>query len=159
MFLDFMLDRFLTDSHKEFIIWKNKSYDYHWLVKNMRKWQQTVQSHKIIPGTVTIIEADFSPNSVALFLSLIEHGCILVPITSSVEAKKNEFIEIAQGEVSIRIDEKEDSFKIHKTLHEANHEYYRKLRGLGHPGLVLFSSGSEGKSKASVHDFLPLLEK
>jgi acyl-coenzyme A synthetase/AMP-(fatty) acid ligase len=28
-----------------------------------------------------------------------------------------------------------------------------------HPGLVLFSSGSTGKSKAALHDFIPLLEK
>jgi len=33
------------------------------------------------------------------------------------------------------------------------------LRKNGHPGLVLFSSGSTGKSKASVHDMTDLLEK
>ena len=39
------------------------------------------------------------------------------------------------------------------------HPYYQSLRELRHPGLVLLSSGSTGKSKASVHDRVPLLEK
>ncbi len=33
------------------------------------------------------------------------------------------------------------------------------MRIAGRPGLVLFSSGSTGTSKAAVHDFVPLLEK
>jgi acyl-CoA synthetase (AMP-forming)/AMP-acid ligase II len=33
------------------------------------------------------------------------------------------------------------------------------LKGVGHPGLVLFSSGSTGRNKAALHDFAPLLEK
>jgi long-chain acyl-CoA synthetase len=35
----------------------------------------------------------------------------------------------------------------------------RSLVDGGHPGLVLFSSGSTGKSKAALHNFTPLLEK
>jgi acyl-CoA synthetase (AMP-forming)/AMP-acid ligase II len=34
-----------------------------------------------------------------------------------------------------------------------------ELKRKAHPGLILFSSGSTGKSKAAVHDFVPLLEK
>jgi hypothetical protein len=34
-----------------------------------------------------------------------------------------------------------------------------ELRERGHPGLVLFSSGSTGKNKASLHDLVPFLEK
>ena len=43
--------------------------------------------------------------------------------------------------------------------HAADHDLYAKLRQLGHPGLVVFSSGSTGKSKAIVHDLVPILEK
>lgn len=43
--------------------------------------------------------------------------------------------------------------------HSANHEYYQQLRNMNHPGLILFSSGSTGKSKAAVHDLSGILEK
>jgi acyl-coenzyme A synthetase/AMP-(fatty) acid ligase len=158
MFLDFMFRKFSEDKTKEAIIWRDKSYTYEWLLNSVNEWKQILKENDVKAGTVAIMEADFSPRSVALFLSLIECGCVLVPLTSSVEAQKPEFIEIAEGEISFVIDEK-DNFSLKKLDHKANHKYYMKLRELGHPGLVLFSSGSTGKSKASVHDFVPLLGK
>ena len=105
-----------------------------------------------------IIEADFSPNAVALFLALADHSCILVPLTSSVENKKDEFVQIAQGEVSITIDAN-DQVIINDFPNKANQACFEELRKLNHPGLILFSSGSTGKSKAAVHDLSGILEK
>jgi len=52
-----------------------------------------------------------------------------------------------------------DQARLERTTAGASHELYTRLRSARHPGLVLFSSGSTGKSKAAVHDFVPLLEK
>ena len=93
-----------------------------------------------------------------MLLALIEYGCIFVPITASVASKRDEFIEIAEGEYLFRID-KNDNVTISKLPYNSNHELYRRLKETGHPGLVLFSSGSSGKSKASVHDITGILEK
>jgi len=158
MFIDFVSKVFEENKTKDAIIWKDKVYSYQWLLDRLNYWQEKVESEGIRMGTVTVLEADFSPNSVALFLALVERGCILVPLTSSVEAKKPEFINIAQGEVSFSLDE-DDEVKIRRLPNCADHGLYRKLRQLRHPGLVLFSSGSTGKSKAAVHDLLGILEK
>lgn len=158
MYIDFMLKVFSQNKGKEAIIWKDTVYHYEWLLTRMEYWQRIIEEHDIAPGTVAIIEADFSPNSVALFLSLIANNCILVPLTSSVAAKKEKFIQIAQGEVQFSIDA-QDRVKITKLPHRANHLFYQQLRQKKHPGLILFSSGSTGESKAAVHDFVGLLEK
>lgn len=158
MFIDFLIKVFEENKDSEAIIWKDKAFSYGWLNERYRHWQEVLVTENIPRGSVTAVEADFSPNSVALLLALIEHNCILVPLTSSVEAKKEEFIEIAQVEVSFAID-KDDNVKIDKFSKEAGHALLRKLKQSDLPGLILFSSGSTGKSKAAVHDFVPLLDK
>ena len=158
MFIDFLLTVFEENRDKDAIVWRNEIYSYGWLLDRFYHWQETIKSENLRQGTVAVLEADFSPNSVALFLALVESGCVLVPLTSSVEAKKPEFIEIAKGEVSFAID-KNDAVIIKKLAYSASHEIYEKLKQPGHPGLVLFSSGSTGKSKAAVHDLTGLLEK
>jgi len=158
MYIDFLITVFEKNIEKDALVWEDKVYNYQWLLDHLYYWQERIKSEKINQGAAAILEADFSPNSVALFLALIEAGCMLVPLTSSVETKKPEFIKIAQGEVSFSIDNN-DNVKITKLPNSANHEFYQKLRTIKHPGLVLFTSGSTGYPKAAVHDFTKLLEK
>lgn len=91
VFIDFLLETFERNKEKDAIIWKDGVYSYKWLLGAVEKWRKKISTKKISSGTVTILETDFSPNSVALFMALIEHGCILVPLTSSVETKKTRF--------------------------------------------------------------------
>ncbi len=158
MFIDFMLEVFRKNQEKEAIIWKDQIFHYKWLLDRIEYWKQEIQAKNIPRGSVAVIEADFSPNAIALFLALVDHACILVPLTGSVESKREEFIEIAQGEVSFVIDEN-DHVEIKKLPYSANHEFYQQLQNRKHPGLILFSSGSTGKSKAAVHDLSFILEK
>ena len=156
--IDFLLNKFEENKSQDAIIWKGSSYDYAWLIDRISFWRQTIASKEIRAGSVAILEADFSPDAIALFLALLEHTCVIVPLTKSVENKKREFIEIAQGEVAFKTVDN-DNIEISEIGRRADHEHYLSLRAKNHPGLVLFSSGSTGKSKAAVHDLSKLLEK
>lgn len=156
--INFLLDVFKECSADDALIWRDKAYSYQWMYERVNYWLDEVEKNNINEGEVIILEADFSPNAIALFLVLIEKKCVLVPLTASVKSKREEFIEIAQGEKSIVIDE-EDNVSITKLPFKADHEQYKKLRERNHPGLVLFSSGSTGKSKAALHDLTGILEK
>ena len=158
MFIDFMQKIFEKNADQDAVVWKDKIYSYKWLKNRIHEWLKLFSQKNIPRGSVVILEADFSPNAAAVFLASIEHGCALVPITKTVGEKKEEFISTAQGEWSVEIDEK-DQTCVKPLDNHADHPYYRKLRELKHPGLVLFSSGSTGKSKAAVHDMSYLLEK
>ena len=121
MFLDYFIKVFQDNKKNDAIIWKGKTYTYDWLLTKYIYWQDVLQSDDIKSGTIVIIEADFSPNAVSLLLALIENGCIVVPITESVSAKKDEFVKIAEGEVLIKIDNN-DNVKISELPNTSKHK-------------------------------------
>ena len=162
--IEFLLDIFKANKQDDAIIWHEQTYSYDWLYQRVLEWQNDLTKNDIAPGAVVILEADFSPNAVALFLALIEHNCILVPLTQSVESKKAEFTELAEGEIRISIAD-DDSVIFDRIPHHVSppqrgtHELYSVLRDHHHPGLILFSSGSSGKSKAALHNLTGIFEK
>jgi len=158
MHVDFLLDVFRRNSVKDAVVWLDQASSYAWLVDAVGRWTEFLRDRAVAPGTVVSLEADFSPTSIALLLALVEHGAIIVPLTPSVEAKKPEFREIAQVEATIAV-AADDRAHLQRTGVVATHDLIMGLRSSGRPGLVLFSSGSTGTSKAAVHDFIPLLEK
>jgi acyl-CoA synthetase (AMP-forming)/AMP-acid ligase II len=158
MGIEFLCEIFRQHAGDEAVIWKDRPYSYGWLLEQLDVWRARLQRDEIEPGTVVMLEADFSPNAVAMFLALAERRCILVPLTEAAQARQDEFIEIAEGEVAVRIDA-DDQVAVRRFDRQSRHPIYGQLRELAHPGLVLFSSGSTGKSKAAVHDLVPLLDK
>jgi long-chain acyl-CoA synthetase len=156
--IDFLVHAFRSAGNREAIVWHDKVFAYSWLLERLDTWRDLLRVQAVPPGAVVVLEADFSPNAVALFLALVEHGCVLTPLTSAVEANKADFIEIAQGEFSCRLDAA-DQATVTRLPNTARHVHYQTLRQRQHPGLVLFSSGSSGKSKAAVHDLGGILEK
>ena len=158
MHVDFLIERFRRASEAPAIVWRDTVTHYDWLAAELERLNTTLGERGVPRGAVVSIEADFSPRAVALLLALIERGAIIVPLTSSVEEKKPEFRDIAEVEYRISIDA-EDRLQIEPTGRTAQHELLRGLKAAGHPGLILFSSGSTGKSKAALHDIVPMLDK
>jgi acyl-CoA synthetase (AMP-forming)/AMP-acid ligase II len=158
MAVDFFLDVWESNRDGEAVIWREESYTYGWLLRRFLYWRGALADKGVEPGSVAVLEADFSPNAVALFFALVDRRCIVVPLTDSVRAKGPEFIRIAQGEISLSVGPS-DEVSITPLKNAATHPLYRRLREAARPGLVLFSSGSTGESKAAVHDLIPLLEK
>ncbi len=158
MAIGFLLERFEEAGTRPAIVWRDQTYSYDSLVERIAYWQKRLSQEGVTKGTVTVLEADFSPEAVALMLALIERGCIIVPLTAAVEQKKPEFIRIASGQKAFVLD-KNDHVEIIPLGYPGEHELYDKLRKRGHAGLVLFSSGTTGKSKAILHDMIRLLKK
>jgi long-chain acyl-CoA synthetase len=140
------------------IIWKDQAYSYQWLLDRIDLWNERLAAKSIGQGVVVALEAEFSPGAVAIFLALLERGCIIVPITNAAATHRDEFRGIANAQISIALDE-DDQVEISTLAGDGLHPHYDALRALEHPGLTLFTSGSTGESKAAVHDLIRLLEK
>lgn len=158
MFIDCFLQRFGESSPQDALIWHDRGCRYAWLLEAVHEWVRWLRAAGVQKQDVVILESDFSPVSVALLLGLIETGAIVVPLTKASALKRDEFIEISQAEVVLRVGE-DERVDLMRTRRKASHQLYRILKERDHPGLVLFSSGSTGKSKGAVHDFVPLLKK
>jgi len=156
--IEFLLDVFEANREKDALVWRDSSVGYGWLLDRIGEWRERLDGDDVRPGAVVAVEADFSPNAVALFLALAERRCVFVPLTSAVGANRQEFLDVAEVESVFSIDERDDARKV-SLARRATHPLYAALRERNHPGLVLFSSGSTGKSKAAVHDLAGILEK
>lgn len=139
------------------ILWKDQSCDYAWLRREMDRWEERLTAEGVRAGDVVSLTADFSPSPVAALLALVRRGCIVVPLSAAAVPQMDEFFEISQVETAIDLRAGESIER--RTAARADHPVYERLRSKRHAGLVLFSSGSTGRTKAAVHDFLPLLTK
>jgi acyl-coenzyme A synthetase/AMP-(fatty) acid ligase len=149
---------FRENAEGEAVVWREQSFSYGELLARTDYWRTYLQENEVSSGTVTAIEADFSPNAIALLLALIENGCVVVPLTSSVAAKKGEFMRIAEVSVCLQLDAA-DQPELTRFDRPIRHEILQQLQRRGHPGLILFSSGSTGESKGAVHDIVGMLNK
>lgn len=156
MYLNFMYKVFENNIDKNAIKWREKDYSYAWLLETIEFAEKHINNNGIVPGDIIALKSDFNPYSIAYLLALIDNCNIIVPISHAVK-NVEEYYQIAEVEHVIQIDNSDVQFinKNNKPIHEIN----QLLKEKKHPGLVLFSSGSTGKSKAAVHDFVPLLEK
>src|SRR5581483_5870969 len=121
-------------------------------------WTDRLTERGVRRGEVVAINGDYSPNTCALLLALIERGAIIVPLTRAVAAHRTEFLQTAEVERLVDFDE-DDTWRIEQCPGSARHPLIRQLADGGTPGLIVFSSGSTGKNKASLHNFERLLKK
>ena len=156
--IEFLRTVFRSHSGNDAIVWRDQTFSYGWLTEAIDRWTERLDKEGVKPGAVVSLEADYSPNAVALMLALVGRGCVIVPLTRSFQTQKAKFREVAQAEIIISVGEHDEAW-FEKTGLTAHHEILKTLKEKGRPGLVLFSSGSTGTNKAIVHDFVALLEK
>ncbi len=156
--LSWLVAKFEQAQDRPALIWRDQTSSYGWLRRRIDYWLCQLGGPSALAGRVVALEADYSPDAVALLLALAHARAIIVPLTSATRSNKTRFRTIGQTEQVIAITSSE-KIVIECTGTVAEHPHYRELRSREHAGLVFFSSGSTGEPKAAVHDFVHLIEK
>lgn len=155
MQIKFLIERFKKNAKRNALIWGDKTYNYGYLLEKITYWKDYLKDKKI--ESVVGLEGDFSPNTIAILICLIDMNYIIVPFNYSQRAKNKKKYKLAGIKHLITIDEN-DKVEI-KGYTGLSYSYYDMLKKNNKPGLVLFTSGSSGEPKAVVHDFSKLLDK
>jgi acyl-CoA synthetase (AMP-forming)/AMP-acid ligase II len=140
------------------LIWRDESWSFTRLCHDCDAWLGSLARHGVKPGDTLAICGDYSPKLCALVLAALRNRNIIIPLASTTAPRWNRLMDLAQAQFAIRFDG-DDSWHITGLDRAVSHPLLRQIGERGAPGLVLFSSGSTGESKASVLDFDRLLAK
>ncbi len=158
MSIAWFLERIALWRDQPAIVWGDRSYTYGELLDRIEHWTIELKRHHIGPGQVVAFEGDYSPNACSLMLALIDLQTVVVPLTRASRAHREDYLAISEVQATIDFDDN-DGWTFTRREATVKNQLTRDLIERGTPGLVVFSSGSTGKSKAILHDFEALLEK
>lgn len=157
--IQWLHDRMAENPGRAAMIWRQQSVTYARLIDLVARARATLDTWGIPRGEIASLEGDFSPGAVAMLLALIDHAAVVVPLTDAVPPhQRDEFLDIAEVRARISVDA-EDGWRVEMRQVVPANPITQGLVASGCPGLVLFSSGSTGRSKAALHNLTALLEK
>jgi acyl-coenzyme A synthetase/AMP-(fatty) acid ligase len=130
---------------------------YRELLAASERWIARLQEDGVGRGTVCAYLGDYSGKTIALFVALMRLAAIAVPATSAIERELPQLAVIAGAERLIRLGP-DGTATIEHLDFDAN-PLIESFRPLGHPGLVVFTSGSTGQPKGILHDLDRVLGK
>lgn len=157
MSVQFLLDKMSQLGEQPAVAVGDEIISYQQLLTKYHSWQKWLLDQSIPAGAVVSIKSDYSADSISLFLALAANANIIVPLSNDSKAHFDEFCGVAQNQYDIILDA--GNTQLLRTSIQPQHALYEVLRAKDRPGLVLFSSGSTGKSKAIFHDMSLLINK
>lgn len=111
--------------------------------------------YNIRSGDVVALIGDFEAESIATLLNLLARGAVVVPLTNETRCQHDYFIQESHSQY---IFEKNNLVKI-VSESQKEHTLLDSLRSKVHPGLILFTTGTTGRPKAILHDFVPFISR
>jgi long-chain acyl-CoA synthetase len=157
---DWLLDRFVEFGRQSAVICGDHRCDYGRLLKEITKWTQILTEHGITAGEAVALRGDATYQMIALMIALAIRGNIVVPIAKNALAAsdKEPLCEVAHVESIFDLKESGAWELTRRQVKTERPLLFQKLEQ-GEAGLIIFSSGTTGDVKASLHRFPKLISK
>jgi acyl-CoA synthetase (AMP-forming)/AMP-acid ligase II len=140
------------------LVWNDSVTSYRSLLSLADSWQEKFSALQLKAGEGVALDGSFSPNACAALIALVRLGAVVAPLTPLMRAHREKFLDIAESRLLVEFDEG-DQYSFQEYERSVTNSVTQKLLARGHPGLIIFSSGSTGSPKAILHDFASLLDK
>ncbi|HKY39987.1 MAG TPA: long-chain fatty acid--CoA ligase [Polyangiaceae bacterium] len=155
---DWFLSRLAEWGDQPAIVANEHATSYADLRRRTQEWSERLGQRGVGPGVVVAIEGAFGARACAAFLAVMGLGGVVVPLTPLMRAHRDAFLAIAEVSLLVELSESGEP-SLRELPNRAANPLTLKLVERGHPGLVIFSSGSTGSPKAILHDLSSILEK
>lgn len=139
------------------VVCNDATFSYAQLAGKVDSWWNYLREQGLKPGDCVAMAGTISIDMIGLVVALVQHSCIVVPFLSANDVDRDEALGAACVDYLIEFDSQgEPHFS--RCEHGRPHPLLDQLRGeTPEAGLILFTSGSTGKNKASVHRFSRLI--
>ena len=151
-----LIDRLNAYGDRAFLAASERTYSFAELISAVDDWDQRFEDVDVASRVVGLA-ADYSLDGIAALLALWRRGsCVaLLPQGAADDAAYAK-----SGRLGYRLVVSGGETRAIEDLGAADgHPLLEQLRRSGHPGLILFSSGSTGEPKAILHDLTRFLTK
>lgn len=155
--LDF-LNKIRLHQEQPAMIFNEQVYNYNWLCQQEDFYFDKLSEAGVGIGSIVVLIADYSPESLSVLMALMRLSAIIMPITNNHYEKKKEHLDIIQSDFIIELDtyKKINISKLNSQTEPQ--DLISELRSRKTPGLIILSSGSTGNYKAILHDLSLLIK-
>lgn len=134
------------------LVIRDRTCSYRELLEATRHWCRALDATTLPPGAAIGLTGESCFGMIALVLALAQRGLVAVPFLSSSMRETERAMRTAGVDGSYQFGA-EGRVEWQTGAPRRPHELIERLRTTGKPGLILFTSGSTGASKAALHDF------
>src|ERR1041384_4539075 len=92
-----LFERFESFRDDPAIVFASATASYGDLLARVDFWLAELEKHGVGAGSVVVVEGNFSPNAIALVLSLIRVAAIVVPLTPLSSVHRTSYEEISEA--------------------------------------------------------------
>lgn len=153
-----LLDRLKEFKDQTALVWRDRDCQYAQILASIETWRRHFEECGLRSGECVGVIGECSPDMCALLIALILNRNIVIPLAATEPGQRDRYLSIAGAEIVFEFEAGDAWTSFRRDKVEA-HPLIEKLRNANEAGLILFTSGSTGESKASLLSFDRLLEK
>lgn len=159
------MDRLRSFDDKIFAFSRGSSVSYRELVKKIHAWEARLNADGIGPGDRVALIADYSIEAVAVLHALLNIECIVLPVSADDTHELPERLSLVSvtRKISIFLSDLDSNPVVIcepvELPENTVHPLIDSLVDRNEAGLVIFTSGSSGKSKAVLLEYRTLIER
>jgi acyl-CoA synthetase (AMP-forming)/AMP-acid ligase II len=157
--MQWLLDRFASAPDSTAFIHRGRRMTYGGVLAQVEAFAAEIEARGVGSGECVALLADYSPEVFCYILALAMNGSIVIPLTRESVIGRDSALAISGCDWLAEFDVEGRAASLAPHRVPTDNALLAEFRELGHPGLILFSSGSTGAPKGILHDLDTVAEK